>query len=362
MTKQSTTDVMETAQTPQQQVATEGPEDSFPSSPPPAASAAAHAHSVILPNNKTLQHQHSSMEEFNNALSRYILMPVFSHPKQRQRWGDTQLHPHTNWGDIFFDLFYVAAAYNLGNLLREDPTSTGLLYFLGCFWPIFGLWYLKLFYDGRYYVGNDLYHRGFEIAILLALATSILHIRPVSILSNPDNEDMFLFCLGMVIAYVLALTRYVEVWYFAYKGASQLYPEAAIASKRDVVSILCSLAFYIAAMVYAAVKHFAFNGTAAYAAGDPYATSNGNTTTGDNGTDTVPSDGGAVDYPNGTNTTTTGEAHRFLAAAGGEVAVGSTVDNVAVWLLIGGALTTVVVMAFIVMILLSPRVARDPKK
>jgi hypothetical protein len=36
-------------------------------------------------------------------------MPFFSHPQQRQRWGDAQLHPHTNWGDIFFDLFYVAA-------------------------------------------------------------------------------------------------------------------------------------------------------------------------------------------------------------------------------------------------------------
>ena len=37
------------------------------------------------------------------------MMPLYSHPQQRQRWGDTQLHPHTNWGDVFFDLFYVSA-------------------------------------------------------------------------------------------------------------------------------------------------------------------------------------------------------------------------------------------------------------
>jgi hypothetical protein len=36
------------------------------------------------------------------------LMPIYTHCQQRQRWGDTQLHPHTNWGDVFFDLFYVA--------------------------------------------------------------------------------------------------------------------------------------------------------------------------------------------------------------------------------------------------------------
>ncbi len=30
-------------------------------------------------------------------------------PIQRQKWGDTQLLPHTNWGDLFFDLFYVVS-------------------------------------------------------------------------------------------------------------------------------------------------------------------------------------------------------------------------------------------------------------
>ena len=34
-------------------------------------------------------------------------------PVQRQRWKDGQTLPHVNWGDLFFDLFYVAAAYNL---------------------------------------------------------------------------------------------------------------------------------------------------------------------------------------------------------------------------------------------------------
>ena len=30
-------------------------------------------------------------------------------PIQRQRWGDKQLMPHVNWGDLFFDLFYVVS-------------------------------------------------------------------------------------------------------------------------------------------------------------------------------------------------------------------------------------------------------------
>jgi hypothetical protein len=35
--------------------------------------------------------------------------PLYCRPVQRQKWGDTQIKPHTNWGDTFFDLFYVAA-------------------------------------------------------------------------------------------------------------------------------------------------------------------------------------------------------------------------------------------------------------
>ncbi len=30
-------------------------------------------------------------------------------PIQRQRWGDEQIVPQTNWGSLFFDLFYVVS-------------------------------------------------------------------------------------------------------------------------------------------------------------------------------------------------------------------------------------------------------------
>ena len=39
--------------------------------------------------------------------------PWYDPPIQRQRWDEDQVLPHVNWGDIFFDLFYVGAAYNL---------------------------------------------------------------------------------------------------------------------------------------------------------------------------------------------------------------------------------------------------------
>ena len=39
--------------------------------------------------------------------------PWYNPPIQRQRWCEDQSLPHINWGDLFFDLFYVGAAFNL---------------------------------------------------------------------------------------------------------------------------------------------------------------------------------------------------------------------------------------------------------
>jgi hypothetical protein len=38
---------------------------------------------------------------------------LYARPRQRQNWDDTQVLPRVNWGDLFFDLYYVAAAYNV---------------------------------------------------------------------------------------------------------------------------------------------------------------------------------------------------------------------------------------------------------
>ena len=39
--------------------------------------------------------------------------PFYRPPLQRHRWHEEICLPHINWGDLFFDLFYVGAAYNL---------------------------------------------------------------------------------------------------------------------------------------------------------------------------------------------------------------------------------------------------------
>ncbi len=138
---------------------------------------------------------------------------LVSQPLPRQRWGDKQVLPHVNWGDIFFDLFYVAAAYNLASIIKYKPTAMGLVYFLGCFGPVCQLWEDKTIYESRFSVVEDsIFHRLFEVVHLVFVATAVLHIRPYDKLSNPyDDDDMFAFCLGVTLGNLMTILRYIEL-------------------------------------------------------------------------------------------------------------------------------------------------------
>ena len=301
-------------------------------------------------------------------------------------------------GDIFFDLFYVAAAYNLGTILKEDPTSRGLLYVVACFVPIMMLWSFKLLYDSRFYVKDDMFHRFYEVAVLLALATAVLHIRPVAIMANPKQEmDSFIFALALVVAYALAMGRYVEImlcnlWIRQRTGGGDendiaeerdalrdnkgdpsddkdeqadndnnddetslssretsatsgssvtigdgLYPESFYAARRESLWCLSFFGFYVAAAVYSGIQYYGYQAKSS----------------------------GKSDYPktypsNSTNETAyndtkaTSDLHRGLAGSS-SVYPPAYSDDIPIYLILGGALMAISAMTFLVAVFLSPR-------
>lgn len=129
-------------------------------------------------------------------------MPFVLPPMQRQKWGDDYSLPHVNWGDLFFDLFYVGAAYNLGTNIKYDIDQPGLalLYFFGIFGAILSsFWSAKMLYEARFVLPEDFFHRAVEILHLCMLAMATQHIRPIKYMSNcREHQEMFLFCLANV--------------------------------------------------------------------------------------------------------------------------------------------------------------------
>lgn len=141
-------------------------------------------------------------------------VPFYAPPLQRQRWGEDQVLPHVNWGDIFFDLFYVAAAYNLGSLIISFMTPDlwlhGVIYFIGIFGTIFNIWESKVVYDARY-TTRDYVHRLVDVARVFLLSLSVLHIKPLDLMADPRSAETFGFCLGLFLECLVRIGLQAEL-------------------------------------------------------------------------------------------------------------------------------------------------------
>mmetsp|Transcript_35245 Transcript_35245/g.38994 ORF Transcript_35245/g.38994 Transcript_35245/m.38994 type:complete len:582 (+) Transcript_35245:26-1771(+) len=160
-------------------------------------------------------------------------MPWWSPPKQRQRWGETQILPISAWGQIFFDLFYVGGAYNLGNVLKSSNNyGRSILYFCGAGFPVMMMWFDKMHFDACFTTrpGHDPVHRLVEVIQLCCVATALSRIRSVDILSNScEHTDMFQFSFSLFLNSMITTFRYIEVALFVVGD-----PAAKVAAKRDI--------------------------------------------------------------------------------------------------------------------------------
>ena len=210
---------------------------------------------------------------------------LYSPPRQRQRWGDSQVLPRTNWGDVsvvcchppceyvtmisiqvltrrpplcilvqlFFDLCYVAATYNVSYILVDNPNGEGLLYAAGTFLPVMGIWLTKVFYDSRFVYEDDIFHRLLEVGALVVVACAVLYIRPVKYMSNSEEHNtMFLFSLILVVERIVAMIFHAEVYFFAV-GQREVLKKVA---RSQFVLMLVPAVFYVAATIVAGLEYY----------------------------------------------------------------------------------------------------------
>ena len=182
------------------------------------------------------------------------MLPWYSPPVQRQRWGKDQMLPHVNWGDLFFDLFYVAAAYNLGALLMSAMSDSrqwlrGLIYFLGTFGPLWGTWEFSMFYESRY-TSLDYAHRMFEVVRYLFVSTAVVHVKPLELLGDPKSAETLLFTSALLGEILMHLGLLVEVYWRGQGDTKAIRNYTAGKIKWQIMPVLL---IYVAAVVVAAV-------------------------------------------------------------------------------------------------------------
>ena len=178
---------------------------------------------------------------------------AYSPPRQRQKWGEVQSLPRVDWGDLFFDLHYVAATYNISYILVKDPTWEGLLYAAGTFFAVQMIWTRTTARSSRFVTEDDLYHRILKVATLVVLATSVLHIRSVDVMSRASTEiSIFVFSLSLVLEDLLEGLKCLEE-YVVGIGQKVAVQNAA---RISLYNVAFSSVFHIAAMTVAALEFF----------------------------------------------------------------------------------------------------------
>ena len=145
------------------------------------------------------------------------VVPWYSPPIQRQRWNEDQILPHVNWGDLFFDLFYVAMAYNLGVMLVSAMNSEnwlrGIIYYVGSFGPLWNSWELSMLYESRY-TTVDYYHRLFEVVRYLFVSTAVVHVKSVDLFSDPSSTETLLFTCAILGESIMHLILNLELYFW----------------------------------------------------------------------------------------------------------------------------------------------------
>ncbi|CAJ1949017.1 unnamed protein product [Cylindrotheca closterium] len=190
-----------------------------------------------------------------------LKVPWYAPPIQRQRWGDEHTLPIVNYGTLFFDLFFVAAVYNLGGMLTSavavnddnDTAADSLraaIYFLGIFGPVFSTWESDVYYQSRYLVA-DYAHQFSEVVRFLCIAAVVLFIRPIRELADPQaNKAMFLLMLAMSCESLMRLIFHTEL-YFRGHGDLETIKNHTLHDMK--INIIPSTLIYFASTIIAAV-------------------------------------------------------------------------------------------------------------
>jgi hypothetical protein len=141
----------------------------------------------------------------------------------------------------------------VANIVVDSPTGRGVLYFVTCFFAAISMWRDKVYYDSRYVIDDDLYHRFFETMLFVGVAFGFVHINPVSIMSNPrEHPDMFAFALVATFFTILNFLGYMEIYFYGV-GQRSVLKDAAL---RDIRLRTVPFGLQLAATIVAGVEYF----------------------------------------------------------------------------------------------------------
>ncbi|MBL8162955.1 MAG: low temperature requirement protein A [Anaerolineae bacterium] len=140
-------------------------------------------------------------------MKRPLIIPPLFHT------GDAEEIRKATWLELFFDLVYVAAVIELGYILTDDVTPSGILNFIALFIPIWWSWVGTTFYANRF-DSDDVLHR-------LLVFIQIFAISSLAINVYKGLTDTF---VGFALSYAVVRLILVLMYYRVYRSLPRARP------------------------------------------------------------------------------------------------------------------------------------------
>ena len=173
--------------------------------------------------------------------------------RQRHKWGEKQEIPETDTIGLYYDLFFVGVAYNLGHMVKDEKASSvSILYLIGLYLPCSYIWYNKMIFNARFEQKGCLYRRVLFLIDVLLIATATLHIDTLETLRNTENVHMFAYCIAVTLTMPVNCISYLEIYF--YKNIS---PEAKKTALTELTKMIIPFALFLAATISSGSGHFA---------------------------------------------------------------------------------------------------------
>jgi hypothetical protein len=178
-------------------------------------------------------------------------------PENSHEWDEKQKEHHVNWGDIFFDLNFVAVAFKTGELLADTLFThnfVGFFYFYCLFTTMYECWALKLQYATRFN-STDVLHKFVDIgeALIVAMAAAQLS-NTVAELEDVNSYQLKAFCATKLLHQVFFILRWGELAAFGTKKRAKtqgviMMKELSLGCLPLIAAVVTAFLDYPAALV-----------------------------------------------------------------------------------------------------------------
>lgn len=136
---------------------------------------------------------------------------LYEVPKVRQFHESPETEHIVDWADLFFDLTYVAAAFQLGKMFISEVSWLAAFKFAVVALCLHDAWRFKTLHDSTF-CATDVVHKLLDIIYMCSVASAAVFIQPNSAMENMNTSYAFGLSLSLAVNVAVLGVEKLEIY------------------------------------------------------------------------------------------------------------------------------------------------------